>query len=299
MLFYAIVATMAFVGFSIATYIYGRLRDHMKILSGLIPAVGFVAALWCLALALPLSFLITVESILVALEAAYFFGPFRTSGWGWPKECKPKAPRLVSRMLIGLAILATILITCFRLVWLNQWIADADQPYTDQGMALYGYPGYDASVLWQIVLTIGTGILSYLALLGLYLMVVGCISLKKEHKTGVLSKYWIDGHAHLVSFDSDTNAYHVSPKLYDYLKSRRRGLTFAYTLVTSLNGRQFIRKPPVVTVPVPALGYMDYGHMAKEPTPLDHQDVEVLPAPRLLGGDAAGSAYNLGRLFPN
>lgn len=264
------------------SFFYIRVSDHVRGSFIFIPALTVITTATCAALEVPFSAIVVVDSILFLAEVLYFYGPFRVVGWAWPKGGKRKVPPLVLKILICVATVVTILVTVLI------YHSYSSYPFSgsdDDALMLV----FQAPILW---------VASYGLAWGLYAMLLGCFSFDQEDKTGVLKDSWMDGHNHIIRFDSDTNGYHVSPKLYEEFTMRRKGLTYSYTLVTGLGGQQFIRNPPLLVSPVPTWGHSAYDHVSADSAPPDNHDFQDIPEPRLLGGDAPGSAYDVGRLFP-
>jgi len=129
--------------------------------------------------------------------------------------------------------------------------------------------------------------LSCLFAWGAYTILVGCFTHDSQEKSGVLQSCWIDGNNHLVRFASDTNAYHVSSSLYKTLARRGRGAQYSYTLVTSFNGRQFIRKPPVLISWTSTNTRSGYATISEESAATGSFDSGGTPVVRVLGGDGS------------
>jgi len=263
----AILTTILFVGIfiSIFSLVFIRFRDHVRGSCVIIFAFALIAGVTCVELGVPTPVTVTVESIMAVLTALFFYGPFRVSGWAWPKGGKRAIPRIVSVILIIAATAVTVLLTVLSY-----------SPYVPYPLA--SKINDSVPVLFQAFLIWPA---SYYLFWGMYKILTGCFTFTKEVKTGVFQDSWIEGHSHIVTFGSDANGYHVSPKLFEEMTSRRKGLAYSYTLVTGLSGTQFIRKPPQLTS-VPQQGYAAYDEAIEEPAPAEKRDI---PAPRLLGGD--------------
>ena len=275
---------LAIVGFTMV-----RRRDHMKGIAPLIPLIGIYIAIWFIASKGPLSWLVWIESILLFLEALYFIGPFRVSGWGWPGGGRQKIPHRVSTIFVIVTAIGTIVgsgVFFTAMGWLYGYGPPATidmNPYTAAGAIV----GWILAVAGMIAFAAALAGLSFLTCWGLYSLVVSCFTLDKEVKRGTVSDHWIDrGGSHIVTFDSDTNGYHVSPKLYERLTEHNKGARYSYTVVTGLGGRQFIRTPPVMLLSTKQEDCVEYGS-AEDSTVLGTVESSDTPAVRLLGGDGA------------
>ena len=263
-----------------------RRHDHLKVAALIIPVVAIYAAIWCLALAAPTSVLITAESILTALAALYFIGPFRVSGWVWPGGGRLKTPRRVFTVLVTLTAAVTITVGGFALYTTGLFDTFLVPP---EGLQWYLWVGellpLFAYIAMILIVLAAVAAPSFGALWSIYFLVTSCFSFDKEEKKGTVADNWIDRNgSHIVVFDSDTNGYHVSPKLYEQLTEHNKGARYSYTVVTGLGGRQFIRTPPVLLPSTPQNEYSAYGSAEDSPAPVSAHSADI-PAARLLGGD--------------
>lgn len=265
-----------------------RHHDHLKVAALIIPIVGIYIGVWFLAFEGPTSVLIPVESILIVLEILYFVGPFRTSGWAWPEGGRLKTPRRVFTVLVGLTVAVTAAGGGFILHVEGFFNPDMVYP---RGMTWYlsllvVLMAFGYLVLMAVILA-AVAVPSFCAFWSIYFLVSTCFSLDKEDKKGKVSDHWIErSGAHILLFDSDTNGYHVSPKVYEKLTKHNKGAQYSYTVVTGLGGRQFMRTPPVMLPSTPQKDYSEYGS-TKDSAAIGTTDSSGTPIVRVLGGDGA------------
>jgi len=280
----------AMVGFTMV-----KRRDHVKGIAPLIPLIGIYIGIWFIASNGPLSWLMWIESILLLFETLYFIGPFRVSGWGWPGGGRQKIPHRVSTIFVIVTVIGTI-VGSIGFFMAMGWLYGYDSlsfihvnAYTTAGAIV----GWILAVAGMIAFAAAIAGLIFLTCWGLYSIVVSCFTLDRKEKKGVITNHWIDrGGSHIVTFDSDTNGYHVSPKLYEKLTERNKGAAYSYTVVTGLGKRQFIRTPPVL-IPSQGKDYSSY-ESTDQSAALGGFDLGNRPVERLLGGDGVVAGLPLG-----
>lgn len=286
-------AAVFFVGlFAFMIYFYViRILDHVRASIVLIPALAVVIGVACAASAVPAPLILMIELLFACAEGLYLYGPFRVVGWAWPSGERRKLPPLTSGILVGVAAAVAIPVA----------VLSFGLTSSDPSEGPFGGPGSDVIVVVMQSLLIWA--VSYAVIRGFYAMVLGCVTVSEEEKTGVLKQCWVDGHCHIVSFDSDTNGYHVSPATYADLTSRRKGTAYSYTLVTGLGGQQFIhaiRKPAPLSFVVadrPSSAVDTWADPEppfedEESAPATNPGQNGIPQPRLLGGTILGAALN-------
>ena len=292
-------------GLLLAVFFVGfvRVGDHLRSSAILIPALGLIYAVCSIMLSGSWLVFAIVESILVIMEILYFIGPYQVSGWAWPNGNKWKTPSDVKLVSIMVGLVAAGIFTTITSVFFTSFstvqcdllcIAGFGPPKIPPSVYLDGFiltGGGFAGLVLRFPLLWG---LSSLFSWGIYTILVGCRTCGRQEKSDVLQSCWINDNKHLVRFASDTNAYHVSSSLYKKLARRGRGATYSYTLVTSLNGRQFIRKPPVLvswsSKNIPSA----YTTLGEDSALLGSFDLGDRPVVRLLGGDGVVTGVPLG-----
>ena len=189
---------------------------------------------------------VVVTPVVVVLEVFYVVGPFRVSGWAWAGGRQPKTPRKIFAILVipaaaigfGGAIISYL---CGYLIIVSRNSAISGV-YRIDPWSFNGWQIFD-----QLYLGLGTAVILYGALWGLYMIGVSCFTRGRQYRQARVldcrivpigrSKYRI------VFFENDTNWYHVTPSLYRAMRNHL-GATCSYTVIRSFEGREFLRRRP-------------------------------------------------------
>jgi len=231
-------------------YVYLWTSDHLKFSFIFIPIVAVVAGMTCVSLAVSPVVLVAVGVVLAVAEALYFYGPFRVCGWAWPDNKRPKSRR-VSGLLMAFATVMAIFISVVAYLHYSTSDSISGAGFGPSGLSV---PIIQAIFLWVIIYGLGWWF---------YVLLLGCTTTSEQTKTGVIENCWIDHYRHIVTFGSDTNAYHFTLNVYKRIVSQPKGSTYSYTVVTGLSGRQFIREAPRL-IAIPDRKNLDYASLAEE-----------------------------------
>ena len=172
------------------------------------------------------------------VEAVLFLGPFRVSAWAWPGGVKPRTPRKVFAALLALAAMVgmgTAIVSYFC----GYLLVFGARTYGING--IYRIDPWDFNggmVFGQLCFGLSFASLLYFTFWGLYTAGLSCFSLRRQDCQARLADCGA-----LVWFEGDPNGYRTSPSLRKRLQGHV-GEAYMYTLVTTFNGRQFIRRPP-------------------------------------------------------
>ena len=217
----------------------------------LVPLAAAALCLFALGLGFGQGFVSTVALVALLLEAVLFIGPFRVSAWAWPDRARP--PKTPRKVFVALAVLApAAAVGTVVAGYLCGYVAIVSPPGSG-GLYQVGSIGdldggeLSSLVLSQLYLVAGLSVLLYFSFWGLYTVGLSCFSLRRQMCRGRLLDcvMWRveKTDCPLIRFEGDPNSYRVSRSLYKRLQGHV-GEAYTYTLVTTFNGRQFIRRPP-------------------------------------------------------